>query len=317
MLRTIEEKYRLSKSYNEWVQRNKAANCLCCGASEYLQCHHVFELYHVLFGLWKLYGNDEQKIYDHLVAMHDDDKCESATLCNNCHKTRHPGRSAPSGKKVRTDSWTPIPRNFNLNLFQSNHNKPSGHLGLIGFQTLLGIGWYILNGHLESRIITFNRRRFAQLIDKTPSSSFNLSFDEALSDLKVAGVLLAKHRSGNNVELHLSDEYLSMLLANPWFVPFNDIKTNRSGVLMLKYWLNVQSNRTIYRISLKKLVKHIGIHNSTPQMVKKALRTACKHIKWAKVTVDKGECIFILKKRGSTPILSLRQCLQDAIEKGK
>jgi hypothetical protein len=273
-------------------------------------------LYSIIYGLWTLYG-DEIKVYDHLIAMHDDDKCEAATLCESCHQKRHPARSLPSSKPIYSSPWTAIARNFNLNLVQSKTNKKTGHLGLIGFQTLLGIGWYILNGHLESRMITFNRRRFAELLDKIPSFSFNKSLDEALIDLKRSGVLIATHRSGNNVELHLNEEYLNILVENPWFVPFDDIKTSRICVLALIWFLGTQSNRSVYRISLAKLIKHIGIKTTAPQMAVKALKMACKRIKWAKVSVCKGQCVFTLKKRGSTPILSLRQCLQDAIQKGK
>ena len=166
-------------------------------------------------------------------------------------------------------------------------------------------------------MITFHRRRFSELLGKEPSTSFNKSLDEALSDLEVAGILIATHRSGNNIELHIANEYLKILTENPWFVPFNDIKTSSICALALIWFLGTQSNRTIYRIALNKLVGHIGIKTTASQMAAKALRMACKRIKWAKVSVDKGVCTFTLKKRGSTPILSLRQSLQDAIQKGK
>lgn len=315
--KALERRIRLSNAYSDWVQRNLASTCLCCGGTERLECHHVVALYSILHGLWKLYGDDPDKMYAHAIAMHDNDKCESSTMCTDCHAKRHPGRNTPRIRPIYTDDWTAVARNFNLNLFQSVGHKPRGHLRLIGFQTLLGIGWYILNGHLESRMLTFNRRRFAELIGKTPSTSFNSSLTEAVRDLKVAGVLYEYHISGNKVELHPSEEYLNMLAENPWFIPVRDIKTSKPCVLNLKWWLGMQSNRTIYRISLSKLVKHIGIQTTAPQMAAKALRLACKHIKWAKVVVDKGNCVFTLKKRGSTPIFSLRDRILDAVQKGK
>lgn len=316
VLKSLERRIRMSKNYDDWVRRNKIATCLCCNTTENLECHHVVELYPILNGLWKLYG-DAEKVYTHAIAMHDNDRCESATMCNECHAKHHPAKFIRTIKEVRTGPWTPLPRNWEFHFWQSTLNRPTGHLGLIGFQTVLGIGWYILNGHLDSRMITFNRRHFAKLLGKTPSSSFNKSLQEALLDLKHAGILIASHIAGNDVELHISDQYLSMLFENPWFMPFDDIKTSKPCVLLLKWWLGMISNRTIYRISRDKLIGHIGINTTASQMAARALRMACKRISWAKIGIDKGVCTFTLKKRGSTPIFSLRACLQDAIQKGK
>jgi hypothetical protein len=316
IFKAIERRIRLSKSYHDWVTRNKAPACLCCGETSRLQCHHVIDLYHIIFGLWKLYG-DAEKVYAHAIAMHDDDRCDSATLCDKCHAKRHPGRSSPPTSQIRIEPWTALPRNFKVHFCQSNASKPAGHLGLIGFQTLLGIGWYILNGHLDARMLKFNRRRFAELIEKTPSSSFNRSLDAALVDLKVAGVLLGTHRSYNDVELHLSEEYLDMMNENPWFMSLDDAKTSKPCVLALKWFLGMQSKKTIYRISLEKLMVHIGIQTVAPQMAVKAIRRACKGISWVGVSVDKGMCTFALKRRGSMPVLSLRQVLNDAISNGR
>jgi len=317
IFKALEKRIRLSKSYHDWVIRNKGHTCICCGATTHLECHHVVELYHVIFGLWKLYGNQD-KIYAHVIAMHDDDHCEAATMCDKCHSGHHPSRKIPnSDVEVHTDSWTVLPRNLELHLCQSTQDKTPGNLGLIGFQTLLGIGWYILNGHMNSRIITFNRRRFAELIDKNPSSSFNRSFDTALHDLKTAGVLLTSHRAHNDTELHLNGKYLDLLADNPWFMPLEDVKTSNPCVLMLQWFLGMQSNRARYRISLQKLTNHIGIKTCAPQMAVKAIRIACGRIKWAKVCVDKGMCTFSLKRRGSTPVFSLRQILEDSIQKGR
>jgi hypothetical protein len=135
--------------------------------------------------------------------------------------------------------------------------------------------------------------------------------------LKIAGVLIASHTKGNDIELHLSDEYLDMMGDNPWFIPFGEMKTHKPCILALKWFLGTQTKRALYRISLDKLMKHIGIQTVAPQMVTKALRMACKRIRWAKVSVDKGLCTFTLKKRPSTPIFSLRSSLNDALQKGR
>lgn len=316
IFQAIEKRIRLSKSYHNWVQRNKSPSCISCNKTSFLECHHTINMYQIIYSLWKLYG-DKDKVYEHAIAMHDNDKCDSVTLCKDCHSKQHAGRSINNtNQTIVTDSWTTIPRNFNLKFTQSTLNKSKGYLGLIGFQTLLGINWYILNGHLDSRMIVFNRRRFAELIGKTPSTSFNASLIVALKDLQFLGVLNAFHCSNNNVELHISNNYLDILSENPWFIPLNDIKTNKPCVLALKYFLGLQSNKSIYRIALDKLVRHIGIHGKTKQMISRAIKTACNHIKWANVNIKKSMCTFTIQRRGGTPIFSLRQSLQDAIQKG-
>jgi hypothetical protein len=195
--------------------------------------------------------------------------------------------------------------------------KPQGSLGLIGLQTLLGIGWYVLTGHMDCRIINIHRRRFAELLGKPPCTSFNRSLDGALRDLEYLNVITASHRKDNDIELHIAEEYLVALTASPWFMPLNDIKANRVCSLALQWWLGMQSNRKSYKIGLDKLCNHIGITNKSASQAAKAIRAASEAVPWLKVDIEKGMCRFEINRRGATPIFSLRQILDDSIRHGR
>jgi hypothetical protein len=217
-------------------------------------------------------------------------------------------------QNVHIDLWTVIPRNADLPLNHSVSRRPNA-LGLVGFQTLLGIGWHILNQRLESRIIEFNRRRFAELLGKEPGTSFNHSLKRAISELHNLDIIIGSHISENSIEIHLAKPYLNKLLENPWFMPLDDIKASQMCVLALRWFLGTQSNRKRYRIGLDKLSHHIGITTKSPQMAAKAVRKACEKISWASVEIIKGMCSFSIKQRGAIPIFSLRHILEDSLTK--
>ena len=300
-------------AYRAWVDRNKAAACFGCGSVSGLECHHVVELYPILAGLWKLYGN-EHDVLSHALAMHGDDRVENVTLCAACHAKRHPGRSNPEfDSSVRVDNWTVVPRNLKHPFSHSVATSTGFSLGLVGFQVLLGIGWYVLNGHASSRIVEVNRRRLAELLGKAPGTSFNKSLDEALDSLSGLGTVIGVHRDGNDLELHLSSEYLEELTANPWFMPLDDVKTSNMCVLTLRWFLGTQSNRKTYKIGLDKLKTHLGITVRNPSMAAKAVRKACSRISWAKLEVSKGMCQFSISRKGATPVHSLRNILSDSV----
>ena len=248
--------------------------------------------------------------------MHDNDKFETVTLCQLCHAKKHPGRVVAQVAKnnVRTEIWTTIPRNLNIPFTHSTLIRPKKALGLIGFQTLLGLNWYILNGYSDSRIVEFNRRQFAKLIGKKPSTSFNRSLDEALKCLRHTGVLAGHNRSGNTIEAIFEPDYLKILGANPWFISLDDIPTNSMCVLTLRWFLSMQSNRKMYQIGLDKLKGYIGMTVSNQGMAIKALRKACEAIEWANVDMKKGICTFALQRRGATPVYSLRDRLTACLE---
>jgi len=312
-LKILEARIRASKPYDDWVLRHKAAFCLRCNSRDHLECHHTVELYHIVLGLWKLYG-DEDHVYQHVLSMHSEDMCESATLCEECHKKIHPGRQPQPAGNTRTEEWSAIPRNITFRLAHSTRDTRPNALGLIAVQTLFAIGWYILNGKMDSRILELNRRKLAKVIGKTPSTSFNKSLTRALEALESNGILLASHSAGNDIELHIAPDYLESLTNNPWFVPLSDVRTSRMCVLALKWFLGMQSRRKHYKIGLDKLCGHLGITTTHQPMAAKAIREACELIQWADVEIESGMCSFALKKRGSVPIFSLRQVLVDSID---
>jgi len=315
-VRELERQVRASKPYHDWVKRNKTSSCLKCDSAEQLECHHVVELYHIILGLWKLYGN-EAEVLRHATDMHDADMCESVTLCNDCHGQLHPGRSVSSeGQEPRIELWTTLPRNLEISLAHSKSDKRKDALGLIPFQTLLGLGWYILNGYMDSRMVEFNRRRFAELIGKSPCTSFNHAFDRAVRQLKRLGILLASHRRGNDVELHISKDYINLLIRNPWFFPLREVQTNNMCVLTLRLFLSMQSRRNRYRIGIEKLRGHLGVIDTDDYKTAQRLRKACEAINWATMSYDKGMCQFELQKRRAVPIHSLRRILDDSVQQG-
>jgi hypothetical protein len=312
-VKILEARIRASKPYDDWVIRHKAAFCLRCSSRDMLECHHVIELYHVVLGLWKLYG-DEDMVFQHTLAMHSEDMCESATLCDECHKKLHPARQAQPAGDTRTEEWSAVPRNITFRLAHSTRDSRPDALGLIAVQTLFAIGWYILNGKMDSRMLELNRRKLAKVIGKTPSTSFNKSLDRTLKSLESVGILLASHRAGNDIELHLSPDYLKTLTDNPWFVPMSDVRTSRMCILALKWFLGQQSRRKCYKIGMDKLCRHLGITTTHMPMAAKAVKEACEKIKWADLEIESGMCTFSLKRRGSVPIFSLRQVLADSVD---
>jgi hypothetical protein len=312
-LKALERKLRASKVYQDWVERNRAAWCFRCNSDQKLECHHIISLYHTLLGIWNLYG-DPTETLEHATAMHSDDRVECVTLCHKCHGKRHPGRIAVSSTtELRVHEWAAIPRVFWFDLAHSTKNQNKDALGLVGLQTLFGLGWYVISGRIDGNMVEFNRRRFAELLGKKPGTSFNKSLDKALRTLARLDVLAGKHRAGNHVEVHLSPAYMERLKVNPWFFPLEDIQTDSMCVLMLRWFLSHQCRRKFYRISLDKLRDNLGIQTDRPSMVLKTLQSACEHIPWTDLTYDKGTCHFELRRKSATPVFTLRQILADGL----
>jgi len=119
------------------------------------------------------------------------------------------------------------------------------------------------------------------------------------------------------MEIHLSKSYMAGLLENPWFLPLNDIRASQMCVLALKWFLGMQSNRKHYKIHLSKLMNHLGISTKNDRMAAKAIREACDKISWLSVKIAKRMCAFEIKRRGATPVFSLRQILTDSIHNSK
>ena len=312
-IKGLERRLRSTKVYTDWVRRNRSAWCFRCNCTQDLECHHIVSLYHIMLGLFNLYG-DAIETLNHAESMHKEDRVECVTLCSKCHGKRHPGRIASrSSTEIRLEEWVAIPRNWWFQPAHSTKDKNKEHLSLITLQVLFGIGWFILNGRMDNRMITVNRRRFAELIKKKPGTSFNRSFDLSLRSLQRIDVLAAKHRDHNDVELHISPNYIEKLVDNPWFFPLDDIPSQTMCSLMLKWFLSHQCGKRHYHISLKKLIRNLGINEKQPSKVVRMLQNACEDIPGAKMRVDEGQCYFELQKRCATPVFTLREMLQDCL----
>lgn len=313
-IKKIESRVRTSKVYADWVTRNKGIACLKCDSDKTLELHHIVELYPTLFSLWKVYGESEA-VFEHCLAMHEQDRCECIILCDKCHSAAHPAR-LPLQKTLeapRIAMWCAIPRNLDFEFSLGTKGRRPGSLGLVSFQTLLGIGWYLINGNVEHRIVEFHRRRFAELIGKKPGTSFNRSLVSALKELENEGFVLGYAIDGNDVEVHMSGDYLTEVEENPWFVALNDIQTSRMSVLALRWFLGLQSNRRTYRIRLCRLAAHLGMSVTTPSAVMRMVKSSMDEIPWAKLSVKRDILEFTISQRGATPVYSLRQILRDTL----
>jgi len=313
ILRDLDRRIRASLAYSEWVKRHRGLACIKCQTTENLEVHHMIELYHVILGLWKFYG-DIEETFNHAIAYHENDLLEGYSLCVECHKKRHPGRTpASASKQVNTDTWSVIPRMLKPIPNHSKMERP-GTIGLIAYQTILGIGWGLMNGHVENRIYTIHRCRFANLLGKRAGTSFYASLDEALNQIQSIGIINGHHRHGHEIEIHLSSEYLGMMKENPWFVPMNEIKTNSMCVLCLRLWLGMQCGKANYFIGLDKLKPHIGVTTRESYRSLLAIKKAMKQIPWAKMKVEDPSLHFVFSGRPPTPIRALRTILDDCLE---
>jgi hypothetical protein len=315
-IKDIEHRIRSSMTYHLWLENNLGLACLNCDSTENLQVHHIVELYHILLGLWKLYGEPES-VVAHALAMHADDKCEATTLCKTCHDKIHPGKNiSQSVKEIRTDDWTALPRKLPGTFIHHPKNASEDGMTLIGAQLLAGIGWHILNGRMESRIIEFKIRQMAKLLGKKPGSSFNKSLNRALNDLLALNVIIAHHRTGPDMEIHLGQEYLKSLSDLPWFMSVPDIHTSKMPVFALRWFLGLQSGRRTYKIGKDKLVSHMSLKTASPAFVERCVRNACEDIKWATCDYDGTYFSFRIRQRGAVPIWTLRSIVRDSINEG-
>jgi hypothetical protein len=315
-IKDIEHRIRSSMTYHLWQEQNLGLACLNCDSTENLQVHHIVELYHIILGLWKLYGEPES-VVAHALAMHADNLCESATLCKSCHEKIHPGkRIAESVKEIRTDDWTALPRKLPAPFIHHSKNASDFGMTLISAQLLAGIGWHIINGRMESRMIEFKLSQMAHLLGKKPSTSFNKSIHRAMTSLQNLNVIIAHHRTGPDVEIHLAQEYLQNLSDLPWFMSVPDVQTSKMPVFALRWFLGLQSGRRNYKIGKDKLVSHMSLKTASPAFVERCVRKACDDISWATCDYDGTYFSFRIKQRGAVPIWTLRSIVRDSINDG-
>lgn len=310
----IEKEIRASMAYHDWVKIHKASQCIQCNSKENLNCHHIPSLMTLIREYYKVTA-DWQSVKNELINWHTFNMFDPVTLCSKCHSTIHmpTKKLSVDYQKVPAKLWTAIPRNFNPVFAHSTQNRIKGSIGLVAMQTVIGLGWYILNGYLDSRMLTFHRRRFAELLYKTPGSSFNHSLDEALNELTTIGVIAGKHIKDNNVELHIEKDFLKSLHDNPWFIPIEELETSNMCTLALRLRLLCLSKRTYYSVGIDKLRDGLHIRTQQKFLVCRAIRKAMKEIKWAKMKVENDMFSFQLQLRGAPPIASLRHRLQDSI----
>jgi len=311
-IKEIERRVRASRAYASWVERNLAPACFRCDTDEDLEVHHIVELYHIVLGLWKLYGKMDAT-FEHVLAMHEDDRCEGVTLCRRCHKTKHPGR--PTIRAVKKGSrprpWTVAPRTLWAPFCHAYKGRPPNTVGLYDFQTLLGIGWYVLNGHMSERVLCLNSRRFAELIGKRPGTSFNRSFERAVGVLVRLGFLDGCHTNVSEVELHLGRRYLKALDENPWFFSLDEIKTARMSVLTLRWMLSTHMD--VYRATREKLVERLGMGVHTPAWVEKTMKESVAHVEGTSLVVKGDVYTFRMARQAPVPVHTLRQVLRDSL----
>ena len=314
-IKQIEQKIRSSLVYHTWQSQNLASACLSCDSTENLQVHHVVEMYHIVLGLWKLYG-DELPVISHALSMHEDNRCENVTLCAECHSKIHPARIITPSDNIRVEDWTVIPRKFPGPFFHNSRKRSEPGLTLLSSQLLSGLGWYILGGNMDSGMLEFKRSSMANLIGKANGTSFNDALDRSLYALQKLDVIIGWNITGPNVEVHLSPTYIDSLKAMPWFMSIDDIKTGKMAVFSLRWFLGLQSSRKNYRIGQKKLAGHLGLHTSTPQFMGEFVDRAMQDIPWATHSLNGSVYTFTIRRRGSTPIWTLRSLVMDAINEG-
>jgi len=312
-IKTVEARLRASLEYGRWAKRNLTGRCLRCDKATGLQVHHVVDLYHLMLGLWKLYG-DWELVLSHAMALHDDDRVEAVTLCEECHGKLHPLRGSISNVPFRTGTWTVFPRVLNLRFAPGNKNREPDTVGLVTLQVLMGLGWHILNGDSESRIMQANRRRFAELLGKKPGTSFNSSLKKALSCLADRGILLAYIIIDNEMEVHFSPEYVERLGENPWFFSTRDMHTSSMTTLCLRLLLSFHASKKKVSYGIEKLAARLGLSTTKRSFVIKAVERACKETPWATMEARGGVLDFRMTRRGAVPIRSLRKALGEVLE---
>ena len=311
-IKIVEARLRASLEYGKWVERNLTSRCVRCPETAGLQVHHIGSTFHLILGLWNLYG-DWDAVFNHAVAMHSDDRVESVTMCHNCHGTMHPLRGDIEDTDFRTDKWTTLPRILDLHFAPGTKNLDG--ISLVTFQTLMGLGWHILSGNMESKIIQTDRRTFAKLIGKTPGTSFNTSLHNALECLASHGIVLAYIVIENEVEVHMAPEYLERLGENPWFFSMEDAKTSSMTTLCFRWLLSFHGNKRKVSFGIEKLSNKMGLTTKRNSFIIKAVGKACEDTPWIAVKPRTGILDFELARRGAIPIRSLRKALSKALER--
>lgn len=318
----IENRIRRSEIYFNWVERNKG-QCCCnpdCQSEEYLVVHHQTYLYYLIHTRWKIYRKIEP-VVQCILDLHSKDILYTLTFCKKCHEEFHNDKlffkDKPIDKKnIRTDEWVVFPRKLPGEFMHGTKNQSEYGLHLASAQILAGMGWLILAGELDSRMLVFQRVRMARIIGKQPCTSFNRFLEHGLDSLQKLGVVNGWTIVSSKVEVHLSSEYLNHLCDNPWFIGIKDIRTSSLSVFAVRWLLCLQSNRNFYNIGLKKLAGKLNMRTTTPSAVKQVAQKAEKETPWIrKVRFQNNNVMFIMRKKGAIPIWDLRIAARDSINR--
>lgn len=314
-LKKAEHRVRSSKAYHAWKQRNLGPACINCDKTEHLEVHHIVSLYHILLGLWQLYGTIDV-VARHAIAMHENDECDAVTLCKDCHAQVHPGKRIKNDEtEIRIENWAVLPRKLPGPFIHHPTKSTEKGLTLIGVQTLAAMGWYILNGRMRSRIIECNTRSLAALLGKTPGTSWSRGLRRALQKLEELNVVAGWHIAVSDAEIHVSRDYLD-LLWSPWFVSMKDVHTSKMPVFALRWVLGLHSNKKVFRIGPSKLARRMCLTTQKPSFVTQCVERCCQDIPWAKCEYDGKNITFYMQKRGAVPIWTLRDTLAESIAEG-
>lgn len=289
-----------------------------------MQVHHVTLLFYICRGALQTFGGNFPKALVHVISLHTNDTIDNITLCEDCHEKLHKKhkRQFSSPDKVSTDLWCLVPRNLPVKPLprpRKPHDKDA--IGFVAFQTLIVIGWFLMNNRVESRILETNSRDLAHLLGKKPGTSFDKSIVRALQELEEIGIINGftsrKQTNGerNRLELHLSNDYLNTIAASPWFFRLKDISSGTGLDLSLKWLLCFDGGKTSVSYSPKALANLLHLTHRRPSETIQAVLAASKGIPWVKaVTGTKKRITFTLKKRGAVPIHSLRTIMMDCLD---
>ena len=320
IIKDIERQVRSSFVYHGWAERNLGLCCLQCQESKFLQVHHVPNLYQIVVAMWKLYGNFESTL-EHVINLHEagtQNQPYGATLCSDCHHKIHKFDKTffYSNQEVQIADWAVLPREMPGPFLHNSKTERNNGLTLIATQILGVLGTLILDGHLEEQKISFNKRNIAKRVGKTPGTSFNASLERGIGHLKTYGIIKRWKEEGPSVTLEISKGYLEQLMKNPWFLPIKELKTKRMTVFALRWHLLHQSGKEQYKVNYEKLANHLCLSVRNPAFVSKCVQSSIEEISWTTSSFEDGMFTFKMKKRGATPIHSLRSRILSSIRDG-
>lgn len=281
--------------------------------------HHIVPLHVTIKHLEKIHGSFEE-IFQQMLARHRSEHEEGITLCEDCHNLLHAGKKLnirTETVEVNLSNWIALPRKLKIPFAQST--KSSEGIGLLALQSLMLLGWYILNGKMVSRIIEIPASEAGKLLGKKYSGSAKWikRLHEALNDLSKYDVLAGVHPKEDVFEVHIDPAYLDSLSNNPWFLPLEKVPAKNMLALTLRLFLSWQRWHR-YNIGLEKLARnHLNVQEKQLSKFAKRLEKVCKITRRTRVKIAEGQARFQLYDKKPVPIHTLRDTLEHAIIDGR